>query len=117
MFLNTLPTYRQFVAAAKQFGIDSRGWDELDPDVGFYTTRGASSAWMESGDCAEGGFDVSWAFHKTPTAIAKLSLRQFLAAVGEEITVLADNADGERQWLDAFSLRLKNVLNSVWKED
>ena len=61
MYAITIPTLEEYTEALREFQSASSGWYGIDLSH-FYsaTTRG----WYESSDKAQGGLDVSWAFHR-----------------------------------------------------
>lgn len=55
----------RYVESVENFIKDSAEWYELDY-YKFYVSA-ENGEWVENSDNADGGLDVSWAFHKNPT--------------------------------------------------
>lgn len=54
----------EYKKGVKKFVADTKNWITLD-DYKFYTATGnTNEIWEETSDNANGGLDVSWAFHK-----------------------------------------------------
>lgn len=93
-------TIKDYTAAAKRFAKDSRKWGGLD-QYKFYTTDG--DEWVESSDNANGGLDLSWAFHESEGTIRAEAPQRFLDQLADLLELGIDegwDANGLASILD-----------------
>lgn len=85
----TIPTLSEYTEALRTFQQASSGWYGLDLSH-FYsaTPRG----WYESTDNAQGGLDVSWAFHREAS---DEEIAEQYNALCEELRESLDDAEEE----------------------
>lgn len=68
--------YDEYLNACLDFAKESKKWYDLDPRKPYISTTG--DGWEESCDNANGGIDVSWAFHLDAKTIRDRAPQKFM---------------------------------------
>lgn len=96
--------YNEYLSDCIDFAEKSESWNELDHSKPFITTNG--NGWQETCDNANGGIDVSWAFHLTADEIRADAPQQYADAITELLQLAIDDewtADQLQSIVDQFS--------------
>ena len=89
-------TIKEYASICKKFSSETAEWLGLD-NYKDYRTDGAND-WYESFDAANGGIDVSWAFHESDDYIDKSADAHFINAIRELIELGRDDGWMDEQW-------------------
>lgn len=93
-------TYNDYLSACKAFANDTQHWSYC-PQL-FYTTTGSPyNIYVESGDNASGGIDVSWAFKMSPEQVEKHAPQQFMDCCTELLRLVIDG-DCDSDFLESI---------------
>lgn len=94
--------YADYLKGALAFARDSQNWSAM-PNDKFYITTGCD--WDETCDNAEGGLDISWAFHEKADDIRAAAPQHFINELVENVEQGLGEEFDEQQWkatLDLF---------------
>ena len=98
------PVCKRYTTCCLAFAADTAEWGGLDP-YKWYTTYDGS--WEETSDNANGGIDVSWAFHEKPDRIVQLAPQILVGQIIELLRCFIDNGSD----LDGFNGLLNMIEN------
>lgn len=93
-------TYYAYLNDCNDFARCSADWPDLDPRKPYITTNG--HGWQESCDNANGGIDVSWAFHQDPADIFDYAAQHFADSFTQRLQLAIDNDDRDPDQLQAI---------------
>lgn len=96
-----------YVESCLKFASDSKDWGGID-GYRHYSSDG-SGGWYESCDNAQGGLDVSWAFHRGENEIIGNAPHAFIDFLLESVEQGIEEAFDDGQWSAVF-----NEFGGAW---
>lgn len=93
--------YSEYLNGALQFARDSKKWGGMMSGK-FYVTTGDN--WLDSCDNAEGGLDISWAFHEKADDIRAAAPQHFINELVENVEQGLGEEFDEQQWKTTLDL-------------
>ena len=84
--------FKDYKNGVLSFASNTKEWDKLD-EYKFYTACNSYDEWEETSDNANGGLDVSWAFHQENITDVEI-LEHFY---NEIINILNTNIENEAE--------------------